>query len=224
MSDWHLTQRISRMFKAHRAKRKKPQRSTFPSREWLLAYQRLVEMQGRLGERMNHNPMSPDLVAWGATYTPATVMPGDEYWRLVQADGPMDIGGNHHAYIDVWNRDAERIVGVPVQLFLADGTETFVSEPKPGEPAALSIPLYAGGHAYGVRVLDGRASDEIFGLGLGDRVPHHSFRLIFRLAIAEQVPTPTLLPPIIVEPDPPMTRREVEKIIEFYWNMLKGMP
>lgn len=169
-------------------------------------------------------PFDPALKIWGATYTPATVEPGQEYWKLVQADGPMDIGNNHHIYLDVWNRDGERIVGVPVQLFWADGTETFISEPKTGEPAALSIPLYAKGHAYGVRVLDRRASDEIFGLGLADRKGHHSFRLIFRLTIAEQTPLPAPLPPIIVPPDPPMTQREVLEIIRWYADYGLGLP
>lgn len=169
---------------------------------------------------MTHNPMSPDLIAWGATYTPATVAPGQEYWRLVSADGPMDIGGNHHIYVDVWNRDGERIVGVPVQLWNGEPV-TFKSEPKTGEPAALSIPLYAGGNAYGVHVIDGRPSDKIFGMGLGNFVPHHSFRLIFQLTLAVQ--EPGTQPPIIVPPDPPMTLKEALDNVQFYLDMAKEL-
>lgn len=216
----HLTQRIRQMFQAHRAQRAKPAYPKFPSREWLLAYQRLLEMQR---QAMTTWPFDPNLKAWGATYAPATVAPGQEYWRLVQADGPMDIGGNHHIYVDVWNKDGDRMVGVPVELYWHDGTEQFVSEPKPGEPAALSIPMYAGGNAYGVHVIDGRPSDKIFGFGLGSFVPHHSFRAIFRLSVAAEQPPPPEPIPVPPPPEKPITQREYLEWAEFYIAKAKEM-
>src|SRR5690242_12972441 len=131
---------------------------------------------------MTTNPMSPELIAWGATFKPANVAPGQPYWAIVSADGPVDIGGNHHWYVDTLGADGERIVGVPVEFFWdSDQQHKLVpSEAKPGEPYALNLPLYAGGNAYGVRVVDGLPSDEIYGTGLGDHVKHHSFTTIYK--------------------------------------------
>lgn len=165
-------------------------------------------------------PFDPNLKTWGATYTPATVTPGQEYWKLVQADGPQDIGGNHHVFVDVWDENGVRKVGVPVAFFhFKDGeprTDRKKTEPKTGEPYAVDWPMYAGGNAYGVYVDDGEhVSETIFGFGLGSFVRHHSFRLIFRLTVAAQEPMP---PPVVVPPDPsqPITQREYLEWAKWY--------
>lgn len=144
---------------------------------------------------MTNGPMSPDLIAWGAVFKPATVVPGQEYWKLIIADGPMDIGGNHHLYVDVWGKDGLRQVGVPVLFYWRDGDERHPTEAKTGEPYSVNLPLFAGGNSYGVRVDDGSPSDDLFGVGLGSFVPHHSFRAIFQRAIAEGGTTPPPPPP-----------------------------
>lgn len=173
---------------------------------------------------MTTNPMSPDLIAWGATYTPATVTPGQEYWKLVSADGPMDIGGNINVFVDVWDKDGNRMVGVPVVFFryYKDGklfNDRKLTEPKTGEPYAVDWPIYSGGNAYGVHVdenITGIPSDNIFGFGMGSFVPHHSFRAVFQLSVSEQ-------PPIIVPPDPPMTAREAIGYARFYLDMAEKL-
>lgn len=142
---------------------------------------------------MSTNPLSADLIAWGGVFTPCAVHPGDWYWQLIRAEGPQKIGGNHHLYVDILGQAGQRMVGVPVEFFWADGNDIRPSEPKTGEPYAMSFPLYAGGQAYGVRVADGKPSDSLFGVGLGNFVTHHSFVAVFRLTVAE---------PVSVDPQP----------------------
>lgn len=140
------------------------------------------------------NPLSPDLIAWGAVYKPAQPSPGQAYWRVIMADGPMDIGGNHNLFVDVWDESGIRVVGVPVLFYWNDGDQRKVTEPKKGEGYAVDLPLFAGGNAYGVRVDDGSPSDDIFGFGMGSFVPHHSFRVVFQRTVADAT-TPTEPPP-----------------------------
>lgn len=150
--------------------------------------------------------MSPDLIAWGAVYKPATTKPGEQYWRLVVADGPMDIGGNHHVYVDVWDEAGLRIVGVPVMFYWRDTEEhddRRPTEAKTGEPYSVNLPMYAGGHSYGVRVDDGLPSDDIFGFGMADHGPHQSFRAIFQRQIAAGGNTEPHVPPVPSEPPTP---------------------
>lgn len=162
-------------------------------------------------------PFDPALRDFGATYTPAIVQPGDEYWRVIQAVGPVDIGSNHHLYVDVLDYAALRIMGVNVEFYWNDGHDIRPTEAKPGEPAALSFPLYAGGNAYGVRVADGKPSDEIFGMGLGNFVPHHSFRVVFQLARA-QAGTPWVPAP------PPVTPlQEALRNMQHWLDIAKGL-
>lgn len=140
------------------------------------------------------NPLSQSMRDFGVTFTPAIVAPGQEYWSLIRADGPLQAGGNHHLYVDVLGYAGQRMVGVNVEFYWNDGRDVRPTEAKPGEPAALSFPLYAGGNAYGVRVAEARPSDSLYGVGLGNFVPHHSFVAIFQLARAQDAPTPAESP------------------------------
>lgn len=174
------------------------------------------------------NPLSPDTKAWGCIYTPAIVNPGQSYWRLVQADGPMEIGGNHHVFVDVWDEAGNRIVGVPVVFYWREGDATHEdrksTEAKPGEFYAVDWPMYAGGNAYGVRLGGGLASDDIFGFGMGSFVPHHCFRLIFQRTVSDQVPMPRPGPaPIPVPPDPPITAAEALEWADYYLQMARRL-
>lgn len=144
---------------------------------------------------MSDWPFDPALWAWGATYTPAALKPGQPWWMIEQADGPMDIGGNHHIYVDVWDEQGNRIVGVPVIFYSNSEEWPAATEAKRGEPYAVNMPMSAGGHAYGVRVGDGKPSDAIFGFGMPNYKPHHSFRVIFRLQPGVIAPPPPPPPP-----------------------------
>lgn len=161
------------------------------------------------------NPLSPDLIAWGAVYTPAQVAPGQAYWKLIMADGPQIIGGNHHVFIDLWDENGDRAVGVPVIYYSHKEQWPMSSEAKPGEPSALNLPMYAGGNAYGIYVNDGLPSDRVFGFGLGSFVDHHSFRGTFQRTIATGAEIP-IEPPTT---PPTMTLREVIEQAQHYLSI-----
>lgn len=152
---------------------------------------------------MSDNPLSPELVAWGATFIPALVSPGELYWKLIQATGPVNIGGNHHLYVDTLDEAGNRVVNVRVAFYSQDEQWPVPSEAKPGEPWSANLPLFAGGHAYGVYVDEediGVDSDHLWGVGLGDHQPHHCFTAVFQRTRADTTaPTPTEPPPIDVE-------------------------
>lgn len=165
---------------------------------------------------VNTWPFDPNLQKWGATFNRGIAPAGREYWKLLSAEGPVDIGGNHHIYVEVLGRDGRRAVGVPVLFYWHGGDHLARTEPKTGEPYAVNMPMSAGGNAYGVRIADGRPSDDLFGMGMGSFVPHHSFALTFQLAIATQDP--------IIVPEPPnnpMTALECIETAIFYLNMAK---
>lgn len=146
------------------------------------------------------SPLSPQLAAFGATYTPAKVESGQEYWRLVKADGPDFSTGNVVVFVDVLDANGLRVVGVPVQFSWADGEDIQRTEAKPGDTRqGVSFVLSASGHSYGVRVADGKPSDSIFGMGLSAFEIHASFLLIFQRQIADGAPPP---------PEPVLTARE----------------
>ncbi len=167
---------------------------------------------------LNENPMSPELVAWGATYTPAEVEAGQSFWKLIIADGPMNIGGNHHLYVDVWDEQGNRIVGVPVLFYWNDGEDEHKTEVKHGEPYSVNLPLSAGGNAYGVMVNDGLPSDKLYGVGLGSFVPHHSFRAIFQRQKATG--SPVVVPPISEPPTPVVIDASARELVEWARDVL----
>jgi hypothetical protein len=182
--------------------------------------------------RQMTNPLSPESIEWGCQLDQLVLPPGRPYWRINEVSGPMDIGGNHHIYVDVWDENGNRIVGVPVAFYSLHETWTYDTEPKRGEPYAVNLPMYAGGKAYGVRIAGGLPSESVSGLGLGSFTKHHSFRVIFQRAISvdsspKQGTETTLLPsgdplsgdespPIQVDANPPLTLLEELEAAKFY--------
>jgi hypothetical protein len=154
---------------------------------------------------MTDSPLSADLVRWGAVFKPATVVAGQVYWKLVEATGPQNIGGNHHLYVDVLDESGKRVVGVPVLFYSRDDDVHTKTEAKPGEAQAANLPLYSGGNAYGVRIDSGIPSDDLFGVGLGNYVDHQSFRAVFQRTIAG---TTTNTPPPVPPTPPSLSVRE----------------
>lgn len=149
---------------------------------------------------MTTDPRSPQLIAHGATYLPAQVAPGQQYWRLVRAEGPLWWGGRASIYVDVQGLAGQRLVGVRVRLWNG-GNSHKPTEPKVGEEFGLDFPIFAAGNAYGVQVADGQPSDAIFGMGLVAFKDHVSYKLVFRLSAKEDGSEP---PPV----DPPDAARE----------------
>lgn len=174
-------------------------------------------------------PLSQDMIAFGATFTPAVpaigagqaiVTPGQAYWACISADGPIDIGNNHHIYVDVLDASGKREVGVTVEFFW-DSDRQHVrheTEAKPGEDQATNEPIWAGNNAYGVRVIEaGVPSDSVQGMGLVPWEKHKCYKVVFKRAIAVPIPIVPTTPPASVfaqacadltEPPATMTARE----------------
>lgn len=175
---------------------------------------------------MSDWPFDPALKEFGAVYRPATVAPGQPYWKLIVADGPMDIGGNISLFVDVWDEKGHRVVGVPVLFYWRDTKQREdrkLTEPKPGDPFAVDLPMYAAGNAYGVRVDDGLPSDDIFGFGLGSFVPHHSFRAIFQRTTGSGEPGPIEPGPQPEPPTQPTSAREAIDEALRWLGIAKGL-
>lgn len=130
----------------------------------------------------------------------AQIAPGETYWKLVKADGPEEWGGRHSVFVDVWDEQGNRIVGMPVTFWWNNGSDTKPTELKEGEPFAVDFPMYAAGEAYGVRVGNG-FTDQVFGMGLIANQKHVVYKLIFQRAVAEGMP--------VVEPPPSVPGKDV---------------
>lgn len=174
---------------------------------------------------MSDNPLSPDLRAFGATYLPAAPKPGQPWWQLISAEGPMEWGGRVSIYVDVWDEAGHRIVGVPVRQFWNNGEAIKATEPKTGEPFAVDFVMGAGGNAYGVVVADGSPSDMINGLGLSlEPRPHVVYKLIYQRQAGVIVPTPPSKPPKPTPaPGEPLTILQALDKAEEYIQLARGM-
>lgn len=159
-------------------------------------------------------PLTPRLLAWGAALKRAQPQPGQEYWELIAADGPLDRGGNVNIYVDVVDDAGTRLVNVPVEFYWNDGMVQRMTEAKPDESdQGTNMNMSAGNNAYGVRIADGKPSDELWGLGLVPFQTHKSYRVKFQRRRAPAQPHKQ--PPIVGIPDftpppPPVMRPPTE--------------
>lgn len=155
---------------------------------------------------MAANPLSLDLRNFGATHIPAVVQPGQRFWRVVSATGPHFGSGQHTIFVDVLDLNGRRVGGVDVLLYNG-GEHGKPTEIDKDPDYALDFPIFAGGNAYGVRVDDGQPSDAVFGMGLVPFRDHASYKVIFRLSVADGATEPT------PEPEPP-TDKTARQLID----------
>jgi hypothetical protein len=127
------------------------------------------------------------LTALGVGIEPAGVVPGQTYWRLVEArwSNEAQSGGKHSIFIEVLNAQGARAVGQPVVVKWADGQVALTVEDRPRPDWGVDFGMYNCLGSYAVSV-GGAPSDRVVGLGLGtadapDFTIHTSFYLIFRL-------------------------------------------
>jgi len=150
----------------------------------------------------------PRLTQRGATLIPATVQPGQGYWRLVKgvwyAENEPPFQGQHHIFVDTLDANGQRQPGVPIQITSLDGGDIFatlITEAKPGELYAANFPMYRPAPAYRAAPSDGSPADAVTGMGLGSiELPgwniHTSYGLTWQwvsagAALPTATPTPT---------------------------------
>lgn len=141
-----------------------------------------------------------DGITGGATYVPAKAAPGQLYWKLVKAEGPIEWEGKHSIYVDVLNEQGNREVGVQVYFWWDGGDQRKRAESKQGEPFACDLPMFAAGQAYSVKIDDVIPSDELHGMGLIAFEKHVSYKLTFQEVRADVAPVVVSPPPTTPQP------------------------
>ena len=129
----------------------------------------------------------PRLTELGVRIEPAGVVPGQLYWRLVEARWANEAqsGGKHSIFVEVLDARERRAVGQPVILQWADGQVALAVEDRPPPDWGVDFGMYNTLGSYAVSV-GGAPSDRVVGMGLGTAdapsfTIHTSFYLIFRL-------------------------------------------
>jgi hypothetical protein len=119
---------------------------------------------------------------------PASVSPGQPYWRLVEVrwTDERESAGKHSIYVEVWDSQGSRRLGQPVIVQWAGGTISLPVEDVPAPDWGVNFPMYNTLGSYAVHV-GGAPSDRVVGLGLGtpetpDFTVHTCFYLTFRLS------------------------------------------
>jgi len=140
-------------------------------------------------------PVSLAPVEWDARLNtlnvkvvPATVTRGQTYWRLtkVRWASPEESGGNVNIFVETLNPAGQRMVGVTV-VVENGGRTTLVTRDKTAPDWPADFVMHGGLGSYRVSV-DGGASDQVTGLGLGTvEQPlitfHTSFYLTFQRTV-----------------------------------------
>lgn len=109
------------------------------------------------------------LRALGVTIEPASVAPGEPYWRVVEIvwHDESQSDGRHSIFVDVLDEAGSRVVGQPLTVSWGGGNQQLTLEAKPFPEYGANFPMFAAGQAYSLQV-DGLPSDRVHGLGLGD--------------------------------------------------------
>lgn len=171
----------------------------------------------------------PRLTERGTTLIPATVQPGQGYWRLVKgvwyAENEPPFQGQHHIFVDMLDASGLRQVGVPVQITSLDATEVFatlITEAKPGELYAANFPMFRTAPAYRAAPSDGNPADVVTGMGLGSiELPnwniHTSYGFVWQWTVAPAAPstptpTPTATPSPTATPTPTPTPTPPDRV------------
>lgn len=126
-------------------------------------------------------------------YTPAEVVPGEPYYKLIQVNWLDEEAaqGRHTIDINVLDEQGERLIGETVRVWWADGEALVVTEDKPPPEYSVHFPMYNPilGCPYQLEVT-GLPSDSLHCLGLGTpeepwRTTHIVFEVTFQRMAAE---------------------------------------
>ncbi len=133
--------------------------------------------------------LDPRLAQLRVRIEPASVRPGQLYWRLVEArwTDEGESAGKHSIYVEVLDLHGLQAIGQPVTFQWTDGRETLSVEQASPPDWGVNFPMYNTLGSYAVSV-DGAPSDRVVALGLGsieqpDFTIHTSFYLTFRLVV-----------------------------------------
>ena len=175
----------------------------------------------------------PRLTQRGTTLIPATVQPGQGYWRLIKgvwyAENEPPFQGQHHIFVDMLDAAGLRQVGVPVQITSLDAGEIFatlITAAQPGKLYAADFPMFHVAPAYRAAPADGNPADVVTGMGLGSiELPnwniHTSYGFVWQWVVApvtEATPTPTPTPAVTPTPTPTATATPTATPADRFWD------
>ena len=130
--------------------------------------------------------LDPRLASLGVRVEPASVAPGQAYWRLIEARwaDEHEAGGKHDIFVEALDAHGDRAVGQSVIIEWPGGSVTLPVEDRPPPDWGVNFPMYSTLGSYAAS-MEGGPSDRIVGLGLGtadapDFTIHTSFYLTFR--------------------------------------------
>jgi Peptidase family M23 len=148
--------------------------------------------------------IDPRLIARGVVLTPATVAPGQLYWRVTKAEwfNEQEAQGRHNTYVTVLDENGQLAKDINVRWYWGSGHEDKLTEVKHdpwlGHDYSCDFGMYAVAPAYGVLIAGG--SDDVWGMGLGsieqpDYKIHTAYSFTFELVRAQEpLPIPPLPP------------------------------
>lgn len=149
------------------------------------------------------NPGQNDAVSYGITVTPANVQQGVTYWRCIgihHLTGDEN-RGNHHVYADVLDEAGRRIQGAELKIINNGKASGVAKIDKPDNEAGTNIPMWAN-DLLGVHVTEPPESDMPNGFhtrhadeGTGNTWGHHSFYVVWQVAISGHPVPPDPIPP-----------------------------
>jgi hypothetical protein len=158
----------------------------------------------------------PRLDQRGATFLPATVIPGAGYWCLVRAVwyNSEESQGRRNIFVDLLDGEGARQVGLPVLVTWPDGEQPIITQAKPGEEYAADFPMQSLAPAYRAQPNTGDPADAIDGMGLGEiddpiHAHHTSYGLVWQWMVAPATPTATVTATLPVTVSPTITTTPV---------------
>lgn len=122
---------------------------------------------------------------------PASVQPGQAYWRLVKAEfwDEKENQGKHHIYVDVLDESGARLIGPNVIVEWPDERLVIVTADKPAPEYSANFPLdinhYPPWGTLGAFTvwIDGLPSDRVAGMGLPPKNKFVVYLLTFQRTV-----------------------------------------
>ncbi len=137
-----------------------------------------------------------DAEAYGVEIIPASVEPGQVYWKVIRVHHltPEENDGRHHIFLDAVNEAGDRLYGTMITILWDGGSDAVTIEKQPPE-AGANFPMWKWQVCSAECV--GASSDRVINLRTdhpdeapGNTLFHHSFAITYLYTVAEESETP----------------------------------
>jgi len=158
-------------------------------------------------------PPSVPSTPQGATVVPVPEGTTPPLWKVsdLRFYNERESQGRHHLYVDVFDEGGERVYGKKVLVSWPNGNAEVITERKTGDLFTNSgnFPFTPGRGAFTAVVVDGKPSEVVVGLGMGEETPsgfnagvHTSWYVAWKLSkvTTGTPPTPKPVMPTLIHP------------------------